>query len=114
MEWKKTFDPTPQSFWIPNSKAYKLYNPETKKVIFSRDVTFDEGGMWNWSSKSQKEPVVTLNDYEDENEQETEHVDPITDEPETFDRLQRQRRLPARLQDCVLGNDNNASDEEII
>jgi hypothetical protein len=31
--------------YSPNSKAYKLYNPETK-VIISRDVTFDEGGMW--------------------------------------------------------------------
>jgi hypothetical protein len=40
--------------YSPNSKAYKLYNPETKKVIISRDVTFDEGGMWNSSLKSQK------------------------------------------------------------
>ncbi|CAJ2639943.1 unnamed protein product [Trifolium pratense] len=100
--------------YSPNSKAYKLYNPETKKVIISRDVTFDEGGMWNWSSKSQKEPVVTSNDFEEENEQETEHVDPTPDEPETSNRLQRQRRLLARLQDCVLGNDNDPSDEEII
>ena len=28
-----------------NSKTYKLYNPETKKVTISRDVTFDEEGM---------------------------------------------------------------------
>ncbi|PNX60252.1 hypothetical protein L195_g060093, partial [Trifolium pratense] len=80
----------------------------------SRDVTFDEGGMWNWSSKSQKEPIVTSNGYEEENEQETEHVDLTPDEPETSNRLQRQRRLPARLQDCVLGNDNDPSNEEII
>jgi hypothetical protein len=97
-----------------NSKAYKLYNPETKKVIISRDVTFDEGGMWNWSSKSQKEPVAISNDYEEENEQVNEHVDPTPDVPETSDRQQRQRRLPSRLQDCGLGNDNDPSDEEII
>ena len=48
--------------YCSNSKAYKLYNLETKKVIISRDVTFDEGGMWNWSSKSQKEPIVPPND----------------------------------------------------
>jgi len=35
-----------------NSKASKFYYPETKKVIISRDVTFDEEGIWNWSSKS--------------------------------------------------------------
>ncbi|MCI65686.1 hypothetical protein A2U01_0086944, partial [Trifolium medium] len=68
--------------------------------------------MWNWSSKSQKEPTLTSNDYEEENVQENEHVDPTSDEPETSARQQRQRRLPARLQDCVLGNDNDPSDEE--
>jgi hypothetical protein len=99
-----------------NSKAYKLYNPETKKVIISRDVTFDEGGMWNWSSKSQKELIVTPNDYEEE----AENIDTTPDEPdepdepETSNRAQRNRRVPARLQDCVLGTDNDPSDEEII
>ncbi|MCI32455.1 hypothetical protein A2U01_0053669, partial [Trifolium medium] len=72
--------------------------------------------MWNWSSKSQKEPVIASNDYEEENEQDNEQVDPTPDEPETSNRQQslRQWRLPARLQDCVLGNDNDPSDEEII
>lgn len=35
------------------SKVYKLYNLETKKVIISRDVAFNEKGMKDWSSKSQ-------------------------------------------------------------
>jgi len=73
-------------------------------------VTFDEGGMWNWSSKSQTEPIVTPNDYEEE----VENVDTTPDEPETSNREQRNRRLPARLQDYVLGTDNDPSDEEII
>lgn len=29
------------------SKAYRLYNPVTQKVINSRDVLFDEGSSWN-------------------------------------------------------------------
>lgn len=29
------------------SKAYKLYNPITKKTIVSRDVVFEEGKGWN-------------------------------------------------------------------
>ncbi|KAL5854904.1 hypothetical protein ACOSQ4_004706 [Xanthoceras sorbifolium] len=28
--------------------GYRLYNPVTKKVIFSRDVTFEENESWNW------------------------------------------------------------------
>jgi hypothetical protein len=72
-------------------------------IAYGRDVTFDEGGMWKWSSKSKKEPIVISNEYEEENEQENEHVDPTLDEPETSDRQQRRRKLPARLQDCVFG-----------
>lgn len=32
----------------PRSKAYRLYNPTTKKIIVSRDVIFDEKTCWNW------------------------------------------------------------------
>ena len=28
--------------------GYKLYNPVTQKIIFSRDVIFDENKSWNW------------------------------------------------------------------
>jgi len=30
------------------SKAYKLYNPVSRKVIISRDVIFDEATSWDW------------------------------------------------------------------
>ena len=33
------------------SKAYKLYNPITKKVIVSRDVVFEENKSWNWNAQ---------------------------------------------------------------
>jgi hypothetical protein len=32
----------------PGGKAYRLYNPATKRVLVSRDVVFDEGRRWNW------------------------------------------------------------------
>ncbi|CAL2257558.1 unnamed protein product [Prunus armeniaca] len=31
------------------SKAYKLFNPVSKKIIISQDVVFDEEKTWNWS-----------------------------------------------------------------
>lgn len=33
----------------PGSKAYRLYNPTTRKVIVSRNVVFDEKTSWNWN-----------------------------------------------------------------
>uniref|UniRef100_A0A1J3H956 Retrovirus-related Pol polyprotein from transposon TNT 1-94 n=1 Tax=Noccaea caerulescens TaxID=107243 RepID=A0A1J3H956_NOCCA len=36
----------------PSSKAYRLYNPTTKKVVVSRDVVFDEKTSWSWSETS--------------------------------------------------------------
>ncbi|GKV03282.1 hypothetical protein SLEP1_g15614 [Rubroshorea leprosula] len=43
-----------------HSKAYKLYNPNTKKIIISRDVIFDEGKFWEWDGGKveKKIPVV--------------------------------------------------------
>lgn len=68
-----------------NSKAYKLYNLKTKKVIITWDVTFDEKGMWDWSTKSQNELVVISNHYEENKRQ----PDPTLDEPKSFRRSQR-------------------------
>lgn len=31
-----------------SSKAYKVYQPQTGKIIVSRDVFFNEDGKWNW------------------------------------------------------------------
>lgn len=33
-----------------STKAYRLYNPETKRICVSRDVVFEEGRKWNWES----------------------------------------------------------------
>lgn len=32
------------------TKAYKLYDPISKKVIISRDVAFEEDKSWNWDA----------------------------------------------------------------
>jgi transposase InsO family protein len=31
-----------------NSKAYRLFNPISQKIIISRDVVFEEDQQWNW------------------------------------------------------------------
>jgi len=33
--------------------GYKLYNPMTKKVIVSRDVTFTEDEGWQWNATAE-------------------------------------------------------------
>lgn len=37
----------------PGSKAYRLLDPMTKKIVVSRDVLFDEEKQWNWSNKGE-------------------------------------------------------------
>jgi hypothetical protein len=37
-----------------NSKGYRIYNLETKKILVTRDVKFDEFSKWNWE-KNQAE-----------------------------------------------------------
>jgi hypothetical protein len=32
------------------SKAHRLFNPQTKKIVVSRDVVFEEGKTWNWDA----------------------------------------------------------------
>ena len=43
-----------------NSKGYKLYNPNTKKRIISRNVIFDEEGEWDWSSSDEDYNFIPL------------------------------------------------------
>lgn len=48
------------------SKAYRLYNPLTKKLIISRDVEFDEADYWRWSEEEKKVEGLFFN--EDDND----------------------------------------------
>ena len=54
------------------SKAYRLYNPITKKYVISRDVLFKEEEEWDGSiDKLVGEEVVTPHTEDEEDEQST-------------------------------------------
>ncbi|KAF7112891.1 hypothetical protein RHSIM_RhsimUnG0182300 [Rhododendron simsii] len=50
------------------SKAYKLYNPITKKILISRDVIFDEAQTWPWNTNVVGEQIPTSFDGENDDE----------------------------------------------
>ncbi|KAM7520343.1 hypothetical protein LguiB_019305 [Lonicera macranthoides] len=69
------------------SKAYKLYNPITKKIVISRDVVFDEENFWSWSNKGDGQRITAI--FDDENqpldgdcEEETQQQVPAALEPQ--------------------------------
>ena len=111
------------------SKAYRLINPETMKVVISRDVVFEEEKGWNWN-----QVVEVLNEDEEISWGNYDFVDEdyilidengaeIHDAPELSSQINesgpsntpvregRYRRRPTYLQDYVTGDDI-ASDEE--
>lgn len=59
------------------SKAYRLYEPKTKKVIISRDVKFDEGKSWNWEKNDDTKIMWKgmLSDSDEENLNEPEPLE---------------------------------------
>lgn len=71
------------------SKAYRLYNPITKKIVISRDVVFEETREWNWDATYKEDVLANLyfedNDDElevhEEDEADVEEEAPQVEEP---------------------------------
>ncbi|XP_048602505.1 uncharacterized protein BNAC02G09400D isoform X1 [Brassica napus] len=62
------------------SKTYRLYDPDTRKVMVSRDVIFDEEKAWDWASTTNQadcEPNMLKlphkGDIEESNNQDEDH-----------------------------------------
>ncbi|CAB75469.1 copia-type reverse transcriptase-like protein [Arabidopsis thaliana] len=63
-----------------NSKGYKLYNPDTKKTIISRNIVFDEEGEWDWNSN---EEDYNFFPHFEEDKPEPTREEPPSEEPTT-------------------------------
>lgn len=49
------------------SKAYRLFDPISKKIIVSRDVVFEEDQEWSWDDSNKQAIVADLEwEFEDE------------------------------------------------
>ncbi|RVX12019.1 Retrovirus-related Pol polyprotein from transposon TNT 1-94 [Vitis vinifera] len=52
---------TPEEAWVSEeSKAYRLYDPISQKIIISRDVVFEEDKNWDWDKKYEEAIVCDL------------------------------------------------------
>ena len=69
----------------PGTKAYRVYDPENKRLMISRDVIFDEKRSWSWGVKgtvtADSEPEEPTFTYPDDDESEDGTVaDPTIEE----------------------------------
>jgi len=54
------------------SKAYRLYDPASKKIVVSRDVVFEENECWDLG-RSNEEARLDILEWGDSNEEGSEH-----------------------------------------
>lgn len=79
--------------------AYRLYNPLTQKVSYSRDVLVDEARCWDWKNKNSKVASPTAALLEDGEGSEEIIEAPREEIPIQQQRPQRSRQLPSRFAD---------------
>lgn len=116
----------------PGSKAYRLLDPQKRKIVISRDVVFDEAKGWNWNvndseqenignfsfvfrelgnhgmqedmENGETEQTVNTNDQPENNgfENETENAEGDAQVQVSLRRTKRQSTKPKYLNDYVL------------
>jgi hypothetical protein len=66
------------------SKAYRVFQPNTRKILISRDVHFMENEQWNWND-AEKKPAVGLWQNQDEFVGDPPVADPLQNQDELVD-----------------------------
>ncbi|GMI66249.1 hypothetical protein HRI_000294200 [Hibiscus trionum] len=119
-------DKTPEEAWSgvkpEESKAYKLYDPISQRIIVSRDVIFEENEKWEWEKQHEADILCDLeweDDVVEEPRGEGNDVDaqilasPTINQETSNDSVERRtRRPPTWLQDYV--TEEGLSDEEVM
>ena len=65
---KKLYDKAEKCVFIgvsETSKAYKLFNPLTKKIVTNRDAIFDEDNTWDWNEQQPNSIIVDNEDVKE-------------------------------------------------
>lgn len=91
------------------SKAYKLYNPNTKKIIISRDVVFDDENIWEWSDNDNQQIGADFDDENQDEEQQPPAENPLPAAKES-ERPQRIRRRPAWMEEYEVSGIDQTDD----
>ncbi|BBG98549.1 ADP glucose pyrophosphorylase large subunit 1 [Prunus dulcis] len=98
-----------------HSKAYKLYNPATRKIIISRDVLFDEETIWDWTDKGstqqQQQQISVVFDEEAASKETEEELQPSNDSQPSSFRTQRTKKRPAWMMDYEVSDDDQSEDD---
>ncbi|CAL9005368.1 unnamed protein product, partial [Prunus brigantina] len=71
-------------------KGYRVYDPITKKLLFSRDVVFDENAAWDWKEMSEKHVFVTNHEEQSDVSETTSPMTPLG----SHDHIQSPRLSP--------------------
>ncbi|KAJ4781946.1 polyprotein [Rhynchospora pubera] len=106
------------------SKAYKLYDPLTKKMRVSRDVQVNEESMWDWSAmqevahkEANEEPVIIIPTPTNATTTTTRRFGPLDDDPRT-PKTRSMQDLYEETSElhlvCLLAQGENISFEEAI
>lgn len=113
------------------SKAYRLYDPISQRIIISRDVVFEEDKSWDWEKKFEEDVVCEL-EWGDFEEQACEHdengepseadvgaeqrdeANPSTQEISSGSNVGRNRRAPIWMRDYESGEGLSEDDNEAL
>ena len=104
------------------SKAYKLYDPLTKKVVVSRNVIFDEKKTWTWEENITVNQQITVDLEEEqakapiqphyelgESSSQAQQEDPVEEDHDHSQRNPRTRRRPTWMIDYEMDYDSSDS-----